>query len=136
MDLRQLRYFIAVYEQGSVSRAASEIPISQPALTRSIRLLENELGVSLLQRHARGVIPTSAGERFYRHAHRILADCSQAREDIRDADDSLSGETAIGVAALFAYTVMDRIVGEFCEKHPEVRITVTQGLLDDLLSGL
>ncbi len=136
MDLRQLRYYIAVYEQGSVSRAASEIPISQPALTRSIRLLENELGVSLLQRHARGVIPTSAGERFYRHAYRILADCSQAREDIRDAGDSLSGEIVIGVAALFAYTVMERIVGEFCEKHPEVRITVTQGLLGDLLSGL
>lgn len=136
MDLRQLRYFIAVYEQGSVSRAAAEIPISQPALTRSIRLLEHELGVSLLQRHARGVIPTGAGERFYRHAYRILADCSAAREDIRDAGDSISGEIAIGVAALFAYTVMDRVIGEFRKKHPEVRITVTQGLLGDLLSGL
>ncbi|MFN2287336.1 MAG: LysR family transcriptional regulator [Chromatocurvus sp.] len=136
MDLRQLKYFIAVFEHGSVSRAAAEIPISQPALTRSVLILEQELGVSLFRRHARGVIATSAGERFYRHAYKILASCERAEEDVRSAGDYLAGEISMGVTALFAYTIMERIVGEFCEKHPRVRVTIHQGLLGDLLSGL
>ncbi len=136
MDLRQLRYFIAVFEHGSISRAAAEIPISQSALTRSMHILEGELGVTLFQREARGVIPTSAGERLYRHAYKILAACDRAEEDVRSTDNYLSGEIAVGVTALFAHTIMDRLAGEFYERHPKVKITVYQGLLGDLLSGL
>jgi DNA-binding transcriptional LysR family regulator len=136
MDLRQLRYFIAVFEHSNFSRAAAEIPISQPALTRSVQLLESELGINLFRRQARGVIPTSAGERFYRHANKILAACERAEKDVRTAGDFLSGEIAIGVTALFADSVMERAVGEFLEKHPRVKITVCQGLLADCLSGL
>jgi len=136
MDLRQLRYFIAVFEHSNFSRAAAEIPISQPALTRSVQLLESELGVNLFRRQARGVIATSAGERFYRHANKILSACDRAEKDVRTAGDFLSGEIAIGVTALFADSVMERVVGEFLEKHPRVKITVCQGLLGDCLSGL
>jgi DNA-binding transcriptional LysR family regulator len=136
MDLRQLRYFIAVYEHGGVSRAAAEIPISQPALTRSVQLLEDELGVSLFQRGARGVIPTSAGEKLYRHAHKILAACDHAEEDVRGADEQLSGEITIGVSALFTHSIMERVIGDFYEKHPRIKITVCQELLGDLLVGL
>lgn len=136
MDLRQLRYFIAVFEHSNFSRAAAEIPISQPTLTRSVQLLESELGVNLFRREARGVIPTSAGERFYHHANKILAACDRAEKDVRTAGDFLSGEIAIGVTALFAESVMERVVGEFLERHPRVKITVCQGLLRDLLSGL
>ena len=136
MDLRQLRYFIAVFEHSNFSRAAAEIPISQPALTRSVQLLESELGVSLFRRQARGVIPTSAGERFYRHANNILADCERAEKDVRTAGDFLSGEIAIGATALFADSVMERVVGEFLERHPRVKITVCQRVLGHLLTGL
>ncbi len=131
-----MKYFIAVFEHSNFSRAAAEIPISQPALTRSVQLLENELGVSLFQREARGVIPTSAGERFYRHANKIIAACERAEEDVRSAGDFLSGEIAVGVTALFAHSVMERVVGEFFERHPQVKITVHQGVLENLLSGL
>jgi DNA-binding transcriptional LysR family regulator len=136
MDLRQLKYFIAVFEHSNFSRAAAEIPISQPALTRSVQLLESELGVTLFRRQARGVIPTSAGERFYRHANKILAACERAEKDVRTAGDFLSGEIVIGVTALFAESVMERVVGEFLERHPQVNITVCQRVLGHLLSGL
>jgi LysR family transcriptional regulator of gallate degradation len=136
MDLRQLKYFIAVFEHHNLSRAAAEIPISQPALTRSVKLLESELGVKLFRRQARGVIPTSAGERFYRHANKILAACERAEKDVRTAGDFLSGEITIGVTALFAESVMERVVAEFLERHPRVKITVRQSLLGELLLGL
>jgi LysR family nitrogen assimilation transcriptional regulator len=136
MDLRHLKYFIAAYEHGSLSRAATDIPISQPAITRSLKQLEDELGVSLLKRHARGVVPTNAGERFYLHAKSILAECARAGQDALDAGDQVSGEVSIGVASLFTYTMMDRVVAGFCERHPKVKVTVVQGLLEDLLAGL
>lgn len=136
MDLRQLKYFIAAYEHGSLSRAATDVAISQPAMTRSLKQLEDELGVSLLQRHARGVAPTNAGERFYLHATSILAQCTRASQDVLEAGEQVSGEVSIGVASLFTYTMMDHAVASFCERHPKVTVTVIQGLLEDLLTGV
>lgn len=136
MDLRQLRYFVAVFEHGNLSRAAEDIPISQPALTRSIKMLEDELGVELFQRHARGAAPTPAGERFYHHAKSILAECARAREDAQEAHGRLSGEVTIGVGPLFASHIIDDIVARFCSKHELVTVTALQGFFEDLVSLL
>ena len=100
MDLRQLRHFVAIFERGNLSKAAEDIFISQPALTRSLKTLEDELGVELLQRHARGTTPTEAGERFYHHAMSILAECSRARLDAAQmANGELVGEVAQSLEA-------------------------------------
>jgi DNA-binding transcriptional LysR family regulator len=136
MDLRQLKYFIAVYERGNMSRAAEEIPISQPALTRSVRLLEDELGVELFQRHARGAAPTAAGERFYHHAKSILSECARAREDAVQAGGQLSGEVTIGVGPLFASHVIDGVISRFCGKYQLVTVTLLQGYFEDLVTQL
>ena len=61
MNLRQLEHFVAVFEQKNLSKAAEAIPLSQPALTRSVRTLEDQVGVELFLRHARGATPTAAG---------------------------------------------------------------------------
>jgi len=136
MDLRQLKYFVVVYEHGNMSRAAEEIPISQPALTRSVRMLEDELGVELFQRHARGAAPTAAGERFYHHAKSILAECARAREDALQAGGQLSGEVTIGVGPLFASHMIDGIVSRFCSRHEQVTVTLLQGFFEDLITQL
>lgn len=136
MDLRQLRHFVAVFERGNVSKAADDIAISQPALTRSLKTLEDELGVELLQRHARGASSTEAGERFYHHAKSILAECSRARLDAAQPSGELAGEVAIGIGPLFATHIVDATVAEFCDAHPKVTITVLQGFFEELVTLL
>ena len=77
--IRQLQYFVAVAEQGSVSRAAQNLSISQSSVTEAIKELESDLGVSLFERHPRGLAITQRGHQFLRHATKILADVSDAR---------------------------------------------------------
>ena len=72
MELRQLRYFVAIVDHGSLSRAARVLHIAQPALTQQIRQLEDEMAAQLLHRSAQGVIATDAGKVFYEHALAIL----------------------------------------------------------------
>jgi len=136
MDLRQLKYFVTVFECGNMSRAAEEIPISQPALTRSVRMLEDELGVPLFQRHARGAAPTAAGERFYHHAKSILAECARARQDAIQAGGQLSGAVTMGVGPLFASHMIDGILARFCGKYELVTVTVHQAFFEDLVTQL
>ncbi len=72
MDLRAMRYFIAIVDQGSLTRAAEVVCVAQPALSQQLATLEKELGVPLVHRGAKGVKPTEAGRTLYRHARNIL----------------------------------------------------------------
>jgi DNA-binding transcriptional LysR family regulator len=79
MDLRQLRYFLAVAEERSVTRAAGRLHLTQPPLSAQLARLEHELGVELFVRHRRGVSLTAAGEQLRGHAERILGELERAR---------------------------------------------------------
>ena len=86
--IRQLQFFVAVAEQGTVSRAAQNLSISQSSVTEAIKELESDLGVELFERHPRGLNITHKGHQFLRHATKILADVSDARTQLlRRADD-------------------------------------------------
>jgi LysR family nitrogen assimilation transcriptional regulator len=87
MELRQLRYFVAIVDHGSLSRAALVLHVAQPALTQQLRQLEDELGAQLLHRSAQGVTSTDAGRLFYQHALAILKQVADARSAVAQSTE-------------------------------------------------
>ena len=102
MQLRHLRYFVRIVEAGSFSRAAATIHVAQPALSQQIAELEEELGVSLLHRSARGVRPTPAGETLYREAASILQQMEQLPGKVRSTGGEAEGTVNLGMTSTLA----------------------------------
>jgi len=140
MELRHLRHFVAVVDSGNLSRAADRVFISQPALTRSIKTLEDLLGAPLLERRPRGVVPTAAGQALYAHAALILNEAARARAEVKAVTAGARGELVIGIAAMFADHVIDQVVARYAATADAAgerpAIVVTQGFLEDLLESL
>jgi len=136
--LRQLQYFVAVCEQGTVSGAAHSLSISQSAVTEAIKELESDLGVSLFERHPRGLNITHKGHQFLRHATTILGDVSDARQAFRDEDDTASGDLHLGVTSLVAGYVLSDILARYRRANPAVNVTAIEDngeYLEHLLIG-
>ena len=124
--LRQLQFFIAAAEAGSVTGAARALSISQSSVTEAIRALEDDLGVSLFDRQARGLEITHKGSAFLRHARQILADVATARSAFRDDAASAKGRLSLGVTSLVAGYVLSDILSRFRRAHPQVTLNVTE----------
>ena len=138
--LRQLQYFIAVAEEGSVSRAAQSLSISQSAVTEAIQELEGDLGVTLFERHRRGLAITHKGNQFYRHAARILADVSDARQSFVERDDgaAATGSLQLGVTSLVAGYVLSDLLARYRRAYPSVAVSAIEDngdYLEHLLIG-
>src|SRR5918911_2104522 len=98
MELRQLRYLVALAEERSFTRAASKVLVAQPALSQQIAKLEAELGVPLVDRTTRRVRMTEAGERLVEHARRVLKEVDVAREELGDLAGMRGGRLTIGAS--------------------------------------
>jgi DNA-binding transcriptional LysR family regulator len=98
MDSRQLRYFIAVYQQRNLSRAADQASVAQSALSHHISNLEAEFATPLFERKPRGMEPTAAGERLYEHARIILRAMAAAEREIKEGGSVIAGDISIGMA--------------------------------------
>lgn len=135
---RQLQFFVAAAEAGSVSGAARELSISQSSVTEAIRALEDDLGVTLFDRQARGLMITHKGSAFLRHARQILADVAAARSAFRDEAEQATGRLSLGVTSLVAGYVLSDILQRFRRAHPRVELNViedTGDYLQHLLIG-
>ena len=97
MDIRAMRYFVAIIDHGSLTRAAEVVCVAQPALSQQLAALEEEFGVPLVHRGAKGVRPTEAGKTLYRHIRNILRQVEMAGADVRVAGSEISGNVAIGL---------------------------------------
>jgi DNA-binding transcriptional LysR family regulator len=131
MDLRALRYFVAVAEEGHIGRAAERLAMTQPPLSRAMRALERELGVDLLERTVRGVTLTTAGETLLVEARAVLD-----RVDLLRSRVGGPAGFAIGTLADTADLVGERLVGAFRERHPGVEVSVHEADLGDPTAGL
>lgn len=128
VELRTLRYFIAVLEAGSLSRAAGTLFVAQPALTAQIRKLEDELGAQLFERSHAGMTPTPAGLQLYQDARRLLSDAAAVRERVRSLPQGPEGSVTVALPFLLASLLMGPVLAGLKATHPRIRVFV----LDDL----
>lgn len=119
--LRQVRYFVAVAEASSISRAARQLSVSQSAVTEAVKELENDLGAALLERSGRGVSLTHRGQMFLRHAGRILAAVADARRTL-PGDDSPAGELHLGASSVVAGYILADLLARFRRAFPAVAV--------------
>lgn len=122
MQLRHLRYFVKIVEAGSFSRAATTIHVAQPALSQQIAELEEKLGLSLLQRSARGVRPTAAGEVLYREASSILRQMEQLPGIVRSSSGEAVGVVGLGMSSTLAATLAGRVIDNCRTSLPKVSL--------------
>jgi LysR family transcriptional regulator, nitrogen assimilation regulatory protein len=128
MDLKQLEYFVRVAELGSFTRAAQQLQIAQPALSRQVRLLEVELRQNLLLRNGRGALPTEAGKLMLEHGRGILHQVERAKEELGRARGGLSGRVAVGMPTSVAKALAVAITREFRSRMPQATISISEGL--------
>ncbi len=136
--LRQLQYFVAVCEAGTVSGAAHAISVSQSAVTDAIKDLEEDLGVALFERHRRGLFITNRGHHFYRHAARILGSVSDARRSFADETQASGGALHLGVTSLVAGYILSDLLARYRRAQPSVSVTAIEDngdYLEHLLIG-
>ncbi len=126
MDLRQIRYFTAVYEEGSFSRAAKRENCTQPGLSVQIRQLEEQLEQRLFERNARGVTPTIAGKHFYSACTDILGSVKAARQRMLDLAGRVAGRINIGVPPSFSKTALPAVLGRYANEYPHVEVRLAE----------
>jgi len=139
MDLRSIRYFVQIADLGSITRAAQHLGIAQPALSRHLRSLEEELGTELLVRLPRGVRLTGAGRQFVDHCRRIMRELGRAQDELRSTTDMPQGRVVLGLSPTIAPLVLPGIVERVRRQCPQISLKVVEGfsiqLYDALLAG-
>ncbi len=136
MDISQLRTLIHVAELGSLSKAADRLRIAQPALSRQIRLLEQELGARLFDRHGRGMIITEPGQDVLRLALRVMADLEEIRAVVSDENAPLRGHVSIGMPPTASDILSEPLVSAFRETHPEATLRIVSAYTGYLLDWI
>lgn len=136
MDLVQLRYFLKVVELRSFTRAAAALHIAQPAITRQVRMLEEELDVQLLLRHSRGAEPTAAGVRLSEGAGAMFRLLNQTRADVAASASEVSGTLRIGFPPSLGDLLIGSTVGPFRSRYPRVVLSLQEGYSHSLRDGL
>ena len=129
---QQLRYFVAVFNMGSITSAAQQVHATQSGVSMQIREFEERLGLSLFERTPTGVQPTKAGEVVYRRANRILRELDELENDVITQRGQLYGHVRAGIMPTFARSVLAPTLIEFAENHPFVDVQISEGYSERL----
>lgn len=136
MKLQQLRNAVTVAERGSLHAAARHLNITQPALTRSIRELENELGTPLFERHTRGVALTEPGALFIARAKAALSEVDRARDEIRQQQGGVQGRVGACLGVLPHLFLLPQALQGFRERYPGVWLEIIEGRFPSIEASL
>jgi LysR family transcriptional regulator, hydrogen peroxide-inducible genes activator len=132
MEIHQLRYFVAVADEGSFSRAAAKVRVAQPSLSQQIRKLEAEVGQPLFDRLPRSVVLTEAGRCLMDYARQILASINDARRCVDELKGEIAGNLAVGAIPTIAPYVLPELVVTFQKHYPQVTLEI----VEDVTSGI
>ena len=132
MDVRALRYSLAIARFGSFTRAAESLHVAQPALSVAIKKLEAELGVTLFVRKAHRVEPTIEGGILLARAERIFNEMDSAIHEIADAVELRSGVVRLGMPPMFGLEYFPSVIAQFHAAYPKISITVVEGSADEV----
>ena len=136
MDLRQLRYFVAIIQCGSITRASLQLNVAQPALSLHMRNMEADLGVARLFRTAQGVLPTEAGATLLRHAHLILGHFEQAQAEVRGSAAEPAGEVRLGLPSSISQVLGVPLILAARDRYPRVSLRVAEAMSGYVLDWL
>src|SRR5215467_14146891 len=136
LDIRHLRYFLAVAEARSFSRAADRLGISQPSVSQQMRELETDLRVSLFQRRGKRILLTAAGLIFQKHAHAMLGQLENFLDELSLDSVQLRGALHLGIVPWLDVALVPQLLGLFVARHPGVNLTVTEISSDDIETAL
>lgn len=127
MDIRQLKYFLAVAEEGQITSAAKKLNISQPPLSQQLKALENELGVKLFIRNSRNVELTEAGIILRNKSEQILELVNATEKELKDLNRGLQGTLNIGTVGSSAITILPEKIHKFHKKYPNINFQMWDG---------
>lgn len=136
MNLTQLRYFIAVARGRSISRAAKELRISQPAITRQVKLLEAEFETALIARHHRGIRLTDAGKMLLERAEFQIQAFDQMQSEFRSLSFAPSGAFRLGCTPGLTRPLISPLVRNFLRSHPNVKVELRESISDELIRAV
>jgi LysR family nitrogen assimilation transcriptional regulator len=136
MDVRQAQCFVALIEEGSFTKAAQRVFATQPGISLMISGMEKDFGVRLVERHARGVTPTHAGERLYARSLEILRAVEKAKGEMAELKDAVVGEVAFGMPPTFCMEVATSILTRFTADYPHVDLKLVEAFSAELVQGV
>ncbi|MES0810940.1 LysR family transcriptional regulator [Roseibium sp. SCPC15] len=137
MDIRQLRYFLEIVEQGSLTRASEHLNVAQPALSLHLKNMEERLGARLLNRSRAGVTPTEAGKLLVLRARAILNDLARTEDDIRNLESDPMGTVRVGIPGTLSGMIALPLIMAARERYPRITINIAEamsGFIADWLS--
>lgn len=136
MDFRLLEYFLAVAKTGNITKAAEQLHVTQPTISRQLMELEETMGTNLLIRGKRQITLTDAGVLFQQRAEEIISLMEKTSRDIADQNDLVGGTVVIGCVESCASRMLPEVLGEFSSRHPKVRYELYSADGDDIREKL
>lgn len=136
MDIRIMQYFLTVTREGNISAAAEVLHVTQPALSRQIKSLEEELGVKLFERGSRRIALTEEGMILKKRAEEMVHLLQQTEKEITQAKNNIAGDIYIGSGETAAFHALSQAAGKIKQKYPDIRLHVASGDAMDLMNQL